>query len=106
MDRFVKTLEIADGVTEVAITHHELGWWPEQLGNHQIVASGLDSGTYAVAIRYPGQSGTVTKTSGVANGAPVLVDTGVAAAFKVTFSDLGETAAPKIVVTGWPRRNG
>ena len=106
MDRLVRTLVVADGVTEIAVTHHELGWWPEQLGNHQISASGLDGGTYAVSVRYPGQDALISLVSGLADGAPTVVGSGIAAAFKVTLSDLGEAAEPRIVVTGWPRRNG
>ena len=106
MELWKRRLVVADPENPLTITHHELGWHPEQLGNHQIAVNGLDGGTYTVAIRTPGDDTYQEHQPDATEDDTVLVDKPVPAAFQITFAGLGAEAAPVVTVSGWPRRNG
>jgi hypothetical protein len=106
VDLWKRVLDVTDTDGPFTITHHELGWFPDQLGNHQISVNGLDGGTYDVSIRTPGDDTFQVHQPDVAEADTVIIDKPVAAAFQLTFSGLGGAAEPRVTISGWPRRNG
>lgn len=106
MDLWKRVLDVTDTDGPFTITHHELGWFPDQLGNHQISVNGLDGGTYTVKIRTPGDDTFQVHQADATENDTVIVDKPVVAAFQIAFADVGGAADVRVVVSGWPRRQG
>ena len=106
MDAFTKSVTAAAGAATLLLSHHELGWFPKQYGNHQISVNGLGGGTYTVQVRVPGDSTFQTHQSGAAESDTVLVDRMIPDAFQVVFAGVPVENTPVVTVSTWPRRVG
>ena len=98
-----KKLTVSNLVDPFIISHHELGYWPVEYGNHQVTVNGLDGGTYTLDVRVPGDSTFQVHQPGAAEADTVIVDKPVAAAFQLRFAGLGGAAAPVVTISSWPR---
>ena len=88
----------------MTLTWHELGWRPEELGNHQISVNGLGAGgSYTVKIRVPGDDTYQVHQAGALETDTVVIDRPLPAAFQITFAGVGGGDTPKVFVTGWQK---
>ena len=86
------------------IDYGQLTWRPDGTrGSHQLSMSGLDGGVFAVEVLLPGDPSWKAHTSGATETDVVLIGATVVAAFRVTVSSLGGSAAPIVVITSRQR---
>jgi len=92
------------GWNPVIITQDEAGDMRAIFGWHRVGATGLDGGTYAVAIKIPGDDVTWwTHATGVANNVLTEIDV-PCDQIKITISGAGIAADPAIQMVSRPWR--
>ena len=86
------------------IDHLGLGWRLDgTMGAHQVSMSGLDGGSFAVAIRLPGDPTWKTHATAATEADTIIVLEPIISAIRFTAASLGGSAAPIVHITSRPR---